>query len=76
MEGTHHHLEDSLLQEELAHLNQDLQASKIQHNANTSVFYAHNLPHLDPNSDPNKHRFSHYADKQLQHLVVAEQFNF
>ena len=31
---------------------------------------------MDPNSDPNRHRFNHYADKQLQHLVVAEQFNF
>ena len=27
-------------------------------------------------SDPNMHRFNHYADKQLQHLVVAEEFNF
>jgi hypothetical protein len=27
-------------------------------------------------SDPNRHRFNHYADKQLQHLVVTEQFDF
>lgn len=27
-------------------------------------------------SDPNKHRFNHYADKQLFHLVVAEEFDF
>lgn len=29
-----------------------------------------------PHSDPNKHRFSHYADKQLFHLVLAEEFDF
>lgn len=29
-----------------------------------------------PHSDPNKHRFNHYADKQLTHLVVIEQFDF
>jgi hypothetical protein len=27
-------------------------------------------------ADPNKHRFNHYADKQLAHLVVAEEFDF
>ena len=27
-------------------------------------------------ADPNKHRFNHYADKQLYHLVVAEEFDF
>lgn len=31
---------------------------------------------LSPHSDPNKHRFSHYADKQLCHLVLAEEFDF
>ena len=41
-----------------------------------SVFYAHVVDHQDPNSDPNKHRFNHYADKQLNHLVVAEEFDF
>ena len=27
-------------------------------------------------SDPNMHRFDHYADKQLQHLVIAYEFDF
>lgn len=30
----------------------------------------------NPHSDPNKHRFSHYADKQLFHLVISEEFDF
>jgi hypothetical protein len=29
-----------------------------------------------PYADPNKHRFNHYADKQLYHLVITEQFDF
>ena len=36
--------------------------------------------HGDPTaisySDPNTHRFNHYADKQLHHLVIAEEFDF
>lgn len=27
-------------------------------------------------ADPNRHRFNHYADKQLHHLVVTEEFDF
>ena len=34
------------------------------------------MPVHDPDADPNRHRFNHYADKQLQHLVIAEQFDF
>lgn len=30
----------------------------------------------DPLSDPNLHRFNHYADKQLTHLVIEEEFDF
>ena len=30
----------------------------------------------NPHSDPNKHRFNHYADKQLFHLVISEEFDF
>lgn len=40
-----------------------------------SIWISH-LSKTDPMSDPNKHRFTHYGDKLLWHLVVEEEFNF
>jgi len=30
----------------------------------------------DKYTDHNRHRFNHYADKQLSHLVLVEEFDF
>ena len=70
MEGTHQDHEDTLIQEELHHLNRTNPETIPPTHKGHSVFLSHLVP-PQPHSDPNKHRFSHYADKQLQHLVVS-----
>jgi hypothetical protein len=75
MEGTLGEREDELIREELAHLDHSNPEKQQERSKPPSVWVSHLLP-VDPLSDPNKHRFNHYADKQLQHLVVAEEFDF
>lgn len=76
MEGSREEQEEELIREELASLTapQVLRQQWGQPFTQTSIWNA--VEQRDPESDPNRHRFNHYADKQLEHLVVAEEFDF
>ena len=77
MEATLPDDQQLFLNEELAQFGKQADTSKKwdQYIPSVSV-WANDIHEVDPLSDPNRHRFNHYADKQLQHLVLAEEFDF
>lgn len=71
--------EDALIAEELRLLAQpDRSAPRWSEMVAAPSMWSHHYSSQQENlhSDPNKHRFNHYADKQLFHLVLAEEFDF
>lgn len=76
MEGTEDAIEDIYLQEELTSIGQTSHSRSWMNQAPVASVWTSHLYNHDPMSDQNKHRFNHYADKLLWHLIVEETFNF